>query len=1404
MLRPLTALSLGLLLVLTAFPMAGLAADSDDALTLEAPADIEAARAVAFTFRLPKQVSAVDGRVFFDSTAAEVVGLAPVGGGTAFRPEDVPGGVAFGAYGLKPTRGHTVMRVVIAPLAEGRLQFRVVIDSAADKDGNRLSLKGTRGHGTMRVAGGAKLLAAPQVSGHPTPVRAAGKTRDLAGDGKIGKWDMDIVRAGWEMARSNDAVCESEIYEHADANSDGCVDIVDVQAVAAAKGHRVEGGNSAALLGVDQMAVASIAGGQGTPTIKAFEASAGPTFVVGSVLDTPDATPGDGLCADADGNCTLRSALTESNWWNGANRIEFNLPGTAPVRIQLTSAVLPHINDRSGGVFIDGYSQPGSRPNTAQFGTNAIQGVEIRGLGNSPRATAFRIHSPGNTVQGILFNNLFHAILADGADAYNNKILGNWVGYNASGTNHSYRGDYQLLLQGGAHHNIIGTPNLADRNVSGNGRKGIELWGAGTDHNVLQNNLLCTAPNGSTSVCNVAIDLDHGPKHTLIGGTGPNERNVTGRTSNNGIEMSHGFHQDEEGPGTDPTDTWQINHNEVIGNWVGFRPDGSYDAAHRSGVNNPGTADNGNAINVYDGSNYNLVEGNWVGSVYDGIQTMSSNSTGNIIRNNIVGESPQGQAAPLTRWGIVARLNTRSHVIEGNLIRNAAFGGVGLTQHDVRFIRITRNIVTNTSGPAISLAVSPANPTNGANNLQPAPVITSATTLLVSGTGTNGATVEVYKADRPAGESGLPVEYLGSDVVAGGSWSVPVSVAEGDRVTALQIPSNDNTSELSINVAASFEAPPDPPVADFSWGQQAGSLTVNFTDTSTGGAPASWSWNFGDGTSSTQQNPTKTYASAGEYSVTLTASNAGGSDDRTRTVNVTAVQPPAGGLVAADAFSRTTNNGWGSADVGGSYTIQGTPANYSVAGGVGSIVVPAAGNSRSALLSSVSQRDLDLRFRVRTDKVPTGAASFVYAVARRNGSSEYRPRLVLNANGTVSVNASVVLNNSESALGNAVLVPGLTQAANSFIWLRAEVTGASPTTIRVKAWADGQAEPGGWNFTATNSAAAVQTAGGAGLRIYMAGGVSNAPVLFSFDDYQLTGPTPAAPVADFDWAQQAGSLTVNFTDTSSGSPTSWSWSFGDGTSSTQQNPSKTYAVANNYSVVLTATNAGGSNQRTRTVNVVAPPAATVYVSDAFARTTSNGWGSADTGGAYTLEGNSANFGVSGGTGNITLPAAGANRSALLNGVSATDVDILFRVSVDKVATGNSYYVYGAARRNGNNSYRPKIILNANGSVSAHAGVVVNNSESSIAPAVVVPGLTQTAGSFIWVRAQLEGTSPTTIRVKAWANGQAEPGNWQFTATNNAAAVQTAGGVGLRVYVGTTVSNAPVVFSFDDFSVVELP
>ena len=71
--------------------------------------------------------------------------------------------------------------------------------------------------------------------------------------------------------------------------------------------------------------------------------------------------------------------------------------------------------------------------------------------------------------------------------------------------------------------------------------------------------------------------------------------------------------------------------------------------------------------------------------------------------------------------------------------------------------------------------------------------------------------------------------------------------------------------------------------------------------------------------------------------------------------------------------------------------------------------------------------------------------------------------------------------------------------------------------------------------------------------------------------------------------------TVIFTDTSTNHPTSWFWDFGDGNTSTEQDPSHLYSTADDYIVTLTATNpTGSSSPHSETINVFEPGTGTPF------------------------------------------------------------------------------------------------------------------------------------------------------------------------------------------------------------------
>lgn len=159
-----------------------------------------------------------------------------------------------------------------------------------------------------------------------------------------------------------------------------------------------------------------------------------------------------------------------------------------------------------------------------------------------------------------------------------------------------------------------------------------------------------------------------------------------------------------------------------------------------------------------------------------------------------------------------------------------------------------------------------------------------------SGSPTSGcATLSVAFTDLSSG----PVTSWSWDFGDGGTSTAQNPVhdytAPGTHsvsLTATSAACSDSVTKTGfVTVSAS-------PIADFTSDVTSGfaPLTVSFTDLS-GGSPSAWSWDFGDGGTSTAQNPSHTYDVAGTYSVTLTASNACGSDTITRTDYVTVSDP---------------------------------------------------------------------------------------------------------------------------------------------------------------------------------------------------------------------------------------------------------------------------------------------------------------------------------------------------------------------------------------------------------------------------------------------------------------------------------------------------------------------------------
>lgn len=122
--------------------------------------------------------------------------------------------------------------------------------------------------------------------------------------------------------------------------------------------------------------------------------------------------------------------------------------------------------------------------------------------------------------------------------------------------------------------------------------------------------------------------------------------------------------------------------------------------------------------------------------------------------------------------------------------------------------------------------------------------------------------------------------------------------------------------------------------------------------------------------------------------------NQGATHEVSRNVTVTA--PTA---LASDPFNRTVTNGWGAAEIGGSWTISSTSSNFAVANGAGTMKT-AASSGPSAYLNSVPARDVNLTTSFGYDKPGSGGGIYTSVVAQRVGTSDYRAKVQVTATAT--------------------------------------------------------------------------------------------------------------------------------------------------------------------------------------------------------------------------------------------------------------------------------------------------------------------------------------------------------------------------------------------------------------------
>ncbi|BDZ49549.1 hypothetical protein GCM10025867_17900 [Frondihabitans sucicola] len=175
------------------------------------------------------------------------------------------------------------------------------------------------------------------------------------------------------------------------------------------------------------------------------------------------------------------------------------------------------------------------------------------------------------------------------------------------------------------------------------------------------------------------------------------------------------------------------------------------------------------------------------------------------------------------------------------------------------------------------------------------------------------------------------------------------------------------------------------PTASFT--QSTSGLTASFDGTASSdsdGTVSSYAWTFGDGSTATGSSPTHTYTTAGAYPVSLTVTDDDGAKGQTsHSVTVTAGTGTST-TIASDSFGRTTTSGWGTADVGGSWTSAGSSANLAVNGGAGRITLTGPTAQSGATLASVSQTGVDLSLTFALTQAASGGVPRCRSSAARS------------------------------------------------------------------------------------------------------------------------------------------------------------------------------------------------------------------------------------------------------------------------------------------------------------------------------------------------------------------------------------------------------------------------------------
>lgn len=396
------------------------------------------------------------------------------------------------------------------------------------------------------------------------------------------------------------------------------------------------------------------------------------------------------------------------------------------------------------------------------------------------------------------------------------------------------------------------------------------------------------------------------------------------------------------------------------------------------------------------------------------------------------------------------------------------------------------------------------------------------------------------------------------------------------------------------------------PVSNFTGSPLSGCspLIVVFQDMSTGN-PTSWAWDFGNGNTSTLQNPTATYFTPGTYTITLITRNAAGTNTLTRSNYITVYEPPTLNFSANTTsgcfplnvqFTDLSTAGLGNSNVswqwdfgnGVTSTQQNPNAVYTTSGTF--TVTLRVTNDKGCVKTISRPAYINVTNGVTavfTNTQPT-VCSAPAAISFTNNSTG--PPVMSYLWDFGDGNFSTALNPTHTYLTSGSFVVTLT--ATSTAGCQATVSSAPIVIGGYTTSFDGPpavCTNEVATFTNTSSPVPISSSwtfgdGGVGTGINSSYSYANPGVytIWLYNTYSncidstsrsiTVNPRPVANFSAPVTSRCEPPLTVNFTDLTTGGAVSWQWDFGDGGTSTLQNPSHIYTAYGDYNVTLIATN----------------------------------------------------------------------------------------------------------------------------------------------------------------------------------------------------------------------------------------